>query len=563
MLASSRDERRACALRVGGEQRWIAADDAGLYRDALGVVPPGGLPDGVPRRRRPTRCASSSRRYARTHGPFTTAELRARYGVDPTARRCSELERDGDARARRAAARRQRRARVVRPRGPAPAAPRLARRRCARRSSRPTSARWPRSCRRGRASTATRRRAPGSTGCARCSCRCRASRCPPRCGSATCCRAAPAPTRRRGWTSSARRGEVVWVGAGRARAQLAAASRCTSARTPRRSGRRAARASVDARRPSPSTTCSASGCAPSPCFFTDLLAEVDARARGAPGGAVGPRLGGRGDQRRVGAAARAAPDARPRAARAPSAAAAARAASARARGGAQPHGAGPLVADRRRSSAREPRPAPAARARSPSCCSSATASSPASRSSPRASPAASRSLYDALAAARDARRLPARLLRRGPRRRAVRAARRGRAAARAARRRGGAAARARRDRPGAALRRRAAVAQARRDERAPAPGARRAAPTSCSSAPSRSLYVERGGRGLADARRAATTRGCAPRFEALAAFVTGGRGRKLVARARRRRAGRRLARSSRCSIELGFRAGPRKLTLSA
>ena len=48
------------------------------------------------------------------------------------------------------------------------------------------------------------------------------------------------------------------------------------------------------------------------------------------------------------------------------------------------------------------------------------------------SPAASRSLYDALVAARDARRLPPRLLRRGPRRRAVRAARRGRAAARAA-----------------------------------------------------------------------------------------------------------------------------------
>ena len=53
----------------------------------------------------------------------------------------------------------------------------------------------------------------------------------------------------------------------------------------------------------------------SPCFFTDLLAEVSPRARGPPGGALGPRLGGRGHQRRVGAAARPAPDAGPRAAR--------------------------------------------------------------------------------------------------------------------------------------------------------------------------------------------------------------------------------------------------------
>ena len=56
--------------------------------------------------------------------------------------------------------------------------------------------------------------APASTGCARCSSRCRASRCPSTCGSATCCRAAPARTPRRGSTSSAPRGEVVWVGAG-------------------------------------------------------------------------------------------------------------------------------------------------------------------------------------------------------------------------------------------------------------------------------------------------------------------------------------------------------------
>jgi ATP-dependent Lhr-like helicase len=81
-------------MRIGGEERYIAAEDAGMYRDALGAVPPGGLPDTFlepveePLRR-------IARRYARTHGPFTTAELSGRYGVDagPVLR---DLERDGD-----------------------------------------------------------------------------------------------------------------------------------------------------------------------------------------------------------------------------------------------------------------------------------------------------------------------------------------------------------------------------------------------------------------------------------------------------------------------------------
>ena len=59
-----------------------------------------------------------------------------------------------------------------------------------------------------------RRRAPASTACARCSSRCRASRCPPRSGSATCCRAALgaySPT----WLDQlCASGEVVWIGAG-------------------------------------------------------------------------------------------------------------------------------------------------------------------------------------------------------------------------------------------------------------------------------------------------------------------------------------------------------------
>jgi ATP-dependent Lhr-like helicase len=76
-------ERRAVVVRIARAPHYIAAEDAGLYRDALGVAPPAGLPaafvesvDGALREL----CA----RHARNHGPFTTAELRARYGVDPS-----------------------------------------------------------------------------------------------------------------------------------------------------------------------------------------------------------------------------------------------------------------------------------------------------------------------------------------------------------------------------------------------------------------------------------------------------------------------------------------------
>ena len=93
MLGELAGERRAVRVRVGGEQRWIAADDAGLYRDALGVMPPGGLPDAfvadVPDALRTLAAC-----YARSHGPFTTAELAARYGVD-FASALRELERSG------------------------------------------------------------------------------------------------------------------------------------------------------------------------------------------------------------------------------------------------------------------------------------------------------------------------------------------------------------------------------------------------------------------------------------------------------------------------------------
>jgi ATP-dependent Lhr-like helicase len=93
MLSDLRAERRVARVRINGEERWIDAADAGLYRDALGAAPPGGLPasflDDVPDALRRLLV-----RYAATHGPFITHNVRARYGIDVSAA-LRELERDG------------------------------------------------------------------------------------------------------------------------------------------------------------------------------------------------------------------------------------------------------------------------------------------------------------------------------------------------------------------------------------------------------------------------------------------------------------------------------------
>jgi ATP-dependent Lhr-like helicase len=87
-------ERRAVQLRVGGEQRWTATEDAGLFRDALGAVPPSGLPE-VFLADVPDAMERLVRRYARTHGPFETEALRDRYSLDLTPV-LAGLERGGD-----------------------------------------------------------------------------------------------------------------------------------------------------------------------------------------------------------------------------------------------------------------------------------------------------------------------------------------------------------------------------------------------------------------------------------------------------------------------------------
>src|SRR5213075_3461000 len=61
-------ERRAIRVRVGGDERLIAAEDAGRYRDALGVMPPSGLPDAF-LGGGPDSLRQLVQRYARGRGP--------------------------------------------------------------------------------------------------------------------------------------------------------------------------------------------------------------------------------------------------------------------------------------------------------------------------------------------------------------------------------------------------------------------------------------------------------------------------------------------------------------
>ena len=86
-------ERRAIALRLGGEQRYVAAEEAGLWRDALAAVPPAGLPAAfLADVENPLEQIVA--RYARAHGPFASSALRSRYGLDASAA-LRELERAG------------------------------------------------------------------------------------------------------------------------------------------------------------------------------------------------------------------------------------------------------------------------------------------------------------------------------------------------------------------------------------------------------------------------------------------------------------------------------------
>ena len=75
-------ERRALRVTIAEEERWIAADEAALYRDALGCTLPGDLPpDFLEGGDRPLEALL--RRFARRRGPFHARDAAARYGLLP------------------------------------------------------------------------------------------------------------------------------------------------------------------------------------------------------------------------------------------------------------------------------------------------------------------------------------------------------------------------------------------------------------------------------------------------------------------------------------------------
>jgi len=79
-LAELAAQRRLIEVRVAGEARWAAIEDAGRLRDALGVALPPGVPEAFTE---PVAdpLGDLVARYARTHGPFTAAAAAQRYGL--------------------------------------------------------------------------------------------------------------------------------------------------------------------------------------------------------------------------------------------------------------------------------------------------------------------------------------------------------------------------------------------------------------------------------------------------------------------------------------------------
>jgi ATP-dependent Lhr-like helicase len=93
LLAQLLSEHRAIRIRVAGEARVAAAEDAARFRDALGAATPRGLP-GAFVESVADPMADLVARYARTHGPFRPVEAAARLGVglEPVRRALDRLE---------------------------------------------------------------------------------------------------------------------------------------------------------------------------------------------------------------------------------------------------------------------------------------------------------------------------------------------------------------------------------------------------------------------------------------------------------------------------------------
>src|SRR5829696_7548476 len=79
-LADLEGSRRALRLRVGGQERWVAIEDVARLRDGLGAAPPVGVPQAF---LEPVAdpVGDLLARYARTHGPFVSADPARRLGL--------------------------------------------------------------------------------------------------------------------------------------------------------------------------------------------------------------------------------------------------------------------------------------------------------------------------------------------------------------------------------------------------------------------------------------------------------------------------------------------------
>ncbi|MDT4984440.1 MAG: ATP-dependent helicase Lhr and Lhr-like helicase, partial [Pseudonocardiales bacterium] len=79
-LAELEAARRAIRVRIAGDERWLAIEDAGRVRDALGAALPVGVPEAFTE---PVRDPMGDLvgRYARTHGPFQAQDVATRLGL--------------------------------------------------------------------------------------------------------------------------------------------------------------------------------------------------------------------------------------------------------------------------------------------------------------------------------------------------------------------------------------------------------------------------------------------------------------------------------------------------
>jgi len=83
LIAELTNSRRAVRVRIASEWRYIPIEYASRYRDALGIpLPPGIAEVFLEQTADPLR--ELLRSYSRTHGPFTTVDISARYGLPAT-----------------------------------------------------------------------------------------------------------------------------------------------------------------------------------------------------------------------------------------------------------------------------------------------------------------------------------------------------------------------------------------------------------------------------------------------------------------------------------------------